>query len=47
MVLKLGLIKEGLKKIAGRFATLENVGSKGVAEFDESPDDQERTLPDS
>ena len=33
--LKLALVKEGLKKIAGKFATLDHVGPKDVAEFDQ------------
>ena len=42
--LKLALVKEGLKKIAGKFATLDHVGPKDVAEFDETLDDEERTI---
>ena len=42
--LKLALVKEGLKKIAGKFATLEHVGPKDVAEFDESLDEEDRTI---
>ena len=40
----LELVKEGPKKIAGKFATLEHVGSKDVAEFDETLDAEERTI---
>jgi len=42
--LKLALVKEGLKKIAGKFATLDHVGPKDVAEFDETLDEEERTI---
>jgi hypothetical protein len=42
--LKLALVKEGLKKIAGKFATLDHIGPKDVAEFDETLDDEERTI---
>ena len=36
--LKLALVKEGLKKIAVKFATLDHVGPKDVAEFVETLD---------
>ena len=42
--LKLALVKEGLKKIAGKFAALDHVGPKDVAEFDETLDDEERAI---
>jgi hypothetical protein len=42
--LKLALVKEGLKKIAEKFATLDHVGPKDVAEFDETLEEEERTI---
>ena len=42
--LKMALVKEGLKKIAAKFATLDHVGPKDVAEFDETLDEEERTI---
>ena len=42
--LKLALVTEGLKKIAGKFATLEHVGPKDVATFDESLGEEERAI---
>jgi hypothetical protein len=42
--LKLALVKEGLKKIAGKFATLDHIGPKDVAEFDETLDEEKRTI---
>jgi predicted nucleotidyltransferase len=42
--LKLALVKEGLQKIAGKFATLDHIGPKDVAEFDETLDEEERTI---
>ena len=42
--LKLALVKEGLKKIAGKFATLDHVGPKDVSEFDETLDAEEHTI---
>ena len=42
--LKLGLVKEGLQKIAGKFTTLEHLGPKDVAEFDDTLDAEERTI---
>ena len=35
---------EGLKKLASKFATLDHVGPKDVAEFDETLDDEERAI---
>ena len=40
----LALVKEGLKKIAGKFATLDHVGPKDAAEFDETLDKEERAI---
>ena len=43
--LKLALVQEGLKKIAGKFATLDHVGPRDVAEFDENTGSaEERTI---
>ena len=42
--LKLTLVDEGLRKIAGKFASLNHVGPKDVAEFDETLDDEERSI---
>ena len=42
--LKLALVKEGLKKIAGKFATLDHVGPRDVAEFDDTLDEEERAI---
>ena len=42
--LKLALVKEGLKKIGGKFATLDHVGPKDVSEFDETLDAEEHTI---
>ena len=42
--LKLTLVMEGLKKLASKFATLDHVGPKDVAEFDETLDDEERAI---
>lgn len=42
--LSLCLVKEGLKKIASKFATLDHAGPKDVAEFDEAMDAEERTI---
>ena len=42
--LKLALVQEGLKKIAGKFATLDHVGPSDVAEFDETLDEEERGI---
>ena len=41
---KLALVMEGLKKLGGKFATLAHVGPKDVAEFDETLDEEERTI---
>ena len=42
--LKLALVKEGLKNIGGKFATLDHVGPKDVSEFDETLDAEEHTI---
>ncbi|MEW5979980.1 MAG: nucleotidyl transferase AbiEii/AbiGii toxin family protein [Acidobacteriota bacterium] len=42
--LKRALVKEGLRKIAGKFATLDHVGPKDVAEFDDTLDEEERNI---
>ncbi len=42
--LKLALVKEGLKKLAGKFATMDHVGPRDVAEFDETLDEEGRTI---
>ena len=42
--LRLGLVKEGLKKMAGKFATLDQVGPKDVAEFDDTLDEEEQAI---
>lgn len=39
-----GLVKEGLKKISGKFASEKHVGPKFVADFEEIRDDEERAL---
>ncbi len=42
--LKLGLVKEGLQKIAGKFAMPDHVGSRYAAEFDDTLDEEERAI---
>ena len=42
--LELVLVKEGLKKIAAKFATLDHIGPKDVADFDDTLDAQEHTI---
>lgn len=42
--LKLALVREGLRKIAGKFATLDHVGPKDVAGFDEMLNEEERAI---
>lgn len=42
--LKLTLVMEGLKKIAGKFTTLDHVGPRDVAEFDEALDEEDRNI---
>lgn len=42
--LQLALVKEGLQKIAGKFTTLEHLGPRDVAEFDDTLDAEERTI---
>ena len=42
--LKLGLVQEGLKKIAEKFASLDHVGPRDVADFDETLDDETRAI---
>lgn len=42
--LKLGLVKEGLQKIAGKFATVDHVGSRDAADFDDTVDEEERAI---
>jgi predicted nucleotidyltransferase len=42
--LKLGLVKEGLQKIAGKFATVDHVGSRDAADFDDAVDEEERAI---
>ncbi|MCC6354302.1 MAG: nucleotidyl transferase AbiEii/AbiGii toxin family protein [Verrucomicrobiae bacterium] len=41
---KLGLVHEGLRKIAAKFASPDHVGPKDVAEFDETLDEEGRTM---
>ncbi len=42
--LKLGLVQEGLKKLAGKFASLDHVGPRDAAEFEEALDRDERGI---
>jgi hypothetical protein len=42
--LKLGLVEEGLQNIAGKFATLDHVGSRDAAEFEDTLDEEERAI---
>ena len=42
--MKLGLVQEGLKKLAGKFASINHVGPRDVAEFEEMLDKEERTI---
>lgn len=42
--LKLALVQEGLKKLAGKFASLDHVGPRDVAGFEETLDVEERTI---
>lgn len=42
--LKLGLVQEGLKKMAGKFASLDHVGPRDVAGFEETLDVEERAI---
>lgn len=42
--LKLTLVKEGLKKIAGKFTTLDHVGARDVAELDERLYEEDRNI---
>lgn len=42
--LGLALVKEGLGKIAGKFATMDHVGPNDVAGFDDALDDEERAI---
>ena len=42
--LKLGLVQEGLKKLAGKFASLDHVGPRDAAEFEEALDRDERAI---
>lgn len=42
--LKLGLVREGLEKIAKRFASETHIGPKFVADFEELTDADERAL---
>ena len=42
--LKLARVKEGWKQLAGKFAPLDHVGPKDVAEFDETLEEEERTI---
>lgn len=39
-----GLVKEGLRKIAEKFASEQHVGPKFVSDFEEINDDEERAL---
>ena len=41
---KLGLVQEGLKKLAGKFASLDHVGPRDAAEFEEVLDRDERAI---
>jgi hypothetical protein len=41
---KHGLVKEGLEKIANKFASVEHVGPKSVAYFEELTDPEEREI---
>ena len=42
--LKLALAKEGYQKMAVKFASLNHVGPRDVAEFDEALDEEERDI---
>ncbi|MDB6037509.1 MAG: hypothetical protein JWM99_1350 [Verrucomicrobiales bacterium] len=42
--LKLGLVQEGLKKMAGKFASLDHVGPRDAAEFEEALDEDDRII---
>ena len=42
--LKLGLVQESLKKMAGKFASLDHVGPRDAAEFEETLDEEERLI---
>lgn len=42
--IKHGLVKEGLEKIANKFASVEHVGPKSVADFEELTDPEEREI---
>jgi hypothetical protein len=39
-----GLVEEGLRKIADKFASPEHVGPKLVADFEDIQDDEERAI---
>ena len=41
---EMGLVQEGLKKIAEKFASLDHVGPRDVADFDETRDDEARAI---
>jgi hypothetical protein len=38
------LVQEGLKKLAGKFASLDHVGPRDAAEFEEALDRDERGI---
>jgi hypothetical protein len=42
--LKLGLVVEGLRKIAGKFASPEHMGPKFVADFEDIREGEERAI---
>jgi len=42
--LKLGLVQDGLKKMAGKFASLDHVGPRDVAGFEATLDEEERAI---
>jgi hypothetical protein len=42
--LKMPLVQEGLRKIAGKFASINHVGPRDVADFYDPQDPEERTL---
>lgn len=42
--LKLALVAEGLRKIAGKFASPEHMGPKFVADFEDIQDGEERAI---
>jgi predicted nucleotidyltransferase len=42
--LKMPLVQEGLKKIAGKFASIDHVGLRDVADFYDLQNAEERTL---